>query len=108
MRTVIFSSVCLVLIGCQSNQDTPLTRAAATGTPADVARTLLGASPGELQTALIAGSRAGNADAIPLLVKAGADVTRAVGRERLDPTGARCAQAPGRKYQGSARLRRSG
>jgi len=76
MRTVIFSSAFLVLIGCQSHQDTPLTRAAATGTPAEVARTLTSASPDELQTALVAASRAGNVDAIPLLIKAGADVAR--------------------------------
>jgi hypothetical protein len=76
MRTAIFCSVWLVLIDCHSHQDTLLTRAAATGTPADVARTLLSASPDELQTALIEASRAGNVDAIPLLIKAGADVTR--------------------------------
>jgi hypothetical protein len=71
-----FVLVCLILIGCQSYQETPLTRAAATGTPADVARTLRGASLDELQPALIAATRAGNSAAIPLLVNGGADVTR--------------------------------
>lgn len=85
MRTVIFSCVCLVLIGCQSHQETRLTRAAATGTPVDVARTSPGASPDELQTALIAASRAGNVDAIPLLIKAGADVTRPWGANGWTP-----------------------
>jgi hypothetical protein len=76
MRVAILSSVSLILLGCQGYEDTHLTRAAATGTPTDVTRALRGASPDEIQNALIAASRSGNADAIPLLIKAGADVTR--------------------------------
>ncbi|PYT27495.1 MAG: hypothetical protein DMG57_18120 [Acidobacteria bacterium] len=86
MRVAILSLVVLILIGCQGyHYDTPLTRAAATGTPADVTRTLRGASPDEIQTALIAASRAGNAAAIPILANAGADVTRPWGANSWTP-----------------------
>jgi len=86
MRVSIPSFVFLILIGCQGYQyDTSLGRAAATGSPADVTRTLRGASSEEIQTALIAASRAGNAAAIPILADAGADVTRPWGTNGWTP-----------------------
>ena len=86
MRVSIPFFVFLILIGCQGYQyDTSLGRAAATGSPADVTRTLRGASSEEIQTALIAASRAGNAVAIPILADAGADVTRPWGTNGWTP-----------------------
>jgi ankyrin repeat protein len=63
----------LLLTGC--SRETPLTRAAATGSVQEVQNALRGASLDETQGALIAAIRNGNTSVIPLLVQAGAVLT---------------------------------
>ncbi len=69
----------LLLAGCYMCPETPLTRAAAKGSVDQVNQALEGASNEDVQGALIAAARNGNAAVIPVLVKAGAVLTRPSG-----------------------------
>ena len=71
--------VLLSLAGCGDSPRTPITKAAAYGTPAELQVLLKHATAGQIQSALIAAARFGNHAAIPFLASAGADLNLPAG-----------------------------
>jgi hypothetical protein len=84
MRYVILLLTC-VLAGCGDAPRTPLGKAAAHGTEAEVKALLRGAAPDQVQSALVSAARFGNKVAVPIIVAAGADPNHPAGVNSWPP-----------------------
>ncbi len=82
---IVLAIISLFLSGCGDSPTTPLGKAAAHGTEADIEALLKDASAGEIQGALISAARAGNKAGIPLLIAAGADPNQPAGVNSWPP-----------------------